>query len=513
MRCINLERYKSAGRIAHMAIVASLALCLAACSFAPQYQRPEQDLPDEWRKLEVGKAPLNVDWWTRFNDPALTALIEAAERNNQDLAESMAKIDSAAAQVGTSTSALFPNLNGNAGANANWDSSRTANAVDKNMRDYGYTTYNAGLTAAWELDFWGKLRNQRTYLSDVLMNTVLGHEALRLSIAAQTAKSYFLLLSLDMQLRTAKRTFKVRQKAFGIYTSRYKQGDITELDWQRAKAELETAKAQIHSSTLEIDRTEASLAVLVGRSPREIITEAMPRARDIRKLPAPPVLPEGLPSELLNRRPDLRAAEFLIMANNANIGVAKAQFFPSISLTGAFGTASAAFGHLFTYPAGMWSYGVTGSVPILDFGRNWYNLKDAEARKQMAIAVYRKAVQNAFSDLRTALSAQRESDSIVKSMKAQVASLSRAAEIAKLQYDNGYTDYLTVLDAERNLFTAELQYATALSNRLNAVVSVCQALGGGWQDAGTRPDFPIVDKEKLLRDETSRPEAGMPDKK
>lgn len=493
-----------------------LALCvlvtMAGCSFAPQYQRPDQDFPKEWRKIDLGNAPLHADWWKRFNDPVLNKLVDQALVRNQDLAQSLANIDSAAAQVGIATAALFPYVSGSGSAMANGASEKAPNTVPFNTSGLSRstTTYQGVLNASWELDLWGKLRNQRTMLSDVLMNTVIGHEGLRLEIAGQTAQAYFALLSLDMQLQTARQTLKSRQESFGIYTSRYEQGDITELDWQRARAEVETARAQVHTTTVSVDQAESALAVLIGRSPREIIEAAMPRGKDIEKMPSPPVLPAGLPSELLERRPDIRAAEFLIMAYNANIGVAKAQFFPSISLTAMMGTLSSAVWNLFSPEAGSWSYGASGTVPILDFGRNWYNLKDAEAQKQAAIAAYRKTVQSAFKDIRDALTAQREANSIVNSMEVEVKSLRRATELARLQYDNGYTDYLTVLDAERQLFAAELQLASALRDRLNAVVSVCMALGGGWKDPGVEPDFPIVDAAKLVKDERAKsaPEAA-----
>lgn len=487
-----------------LTMLVSCALLLSACSLAPRYERPEQDIPAEWRKVDMGSAPLNTDWWTRFNDPVLTALIEEALTNNQDLAESLAKIDSAAAQVGIATSALLPGVQGSGGASSDSSSAKAPNWNSKAIRTP--TTYQGGLSASWELDFWGKYRNSYTALSDVLMNTVVGHEALRLSVAGQTAQAYFALLAMDMQLNTSRRTLKTREEAFGIYTSRYKQGDITELDWQRARAEVETARAQVHTSTIAVDSAEAGLAVLVGRSPRDIITRAMPRGQSIGMLPSPPVLPAGLPSELLERRPDIRAAEYMIMAYNANIGIVRAQFFPSISLTGMLGTLSSTVAGLFTAPAGMWSYGVTGSMPIIDFGRTWYAVKDAEAQKRGAIAVYRKAVQSAFEDIRVSLTSQREADAIVRSMRIQVESLRRSVEIARLQYDNGYTDYLTVLDAERQLFSAELQLASALRDRLNAVVSVCMALGGGWEDPGKRPDFPIVSTERLLSEDTDKKE-------
>lgn len=500
----------SALRNLFSAAIASVLL-LSGCSFAPQYQRPDQDLPKEWKNVDLGNDPLNVDWWNRFNDPVLTAMVNDALARNQDLAESMAKIDSAAAQVGVATAALFPQVTGGAEAIAQGASEKTPNTVpfSRSGMSRSTTQYQGSLSAAWELDFWGKYRNRRTMLSDVLMNSVIGYEGLRLSIAGQTAQSYFSLLALDMQLATAKRTLKTRQEAFGIYTSRYNQGDITELDWQRARAEVEIARAQVHTSTVSVEQAEAALAVLLGRSPREIMERSMPRGHDIGQLPAPPVLPAGLPSELLERRPDIRAAEYLIMAYNANIGVARAQFFPSISLTGMLGTISSGVSSLFSKEAGAWSYGATGSVPILDFGNNWYNLKDAEAQKTAAIAVYRKTVQSAFQDLRSSLAAQHEADAIVKAMQIEVQSLRRATELARLQYDNGYTDYLTVLDAERQLFSAELQLASALRDRLNAVVSVCMALGGGWKDSGAKPDFPIVDTEKLVRSEEAKPEAKI----
>lgn len=488
-------------------LVLLLFTLLPACSFAPRYERPGQDLPKEWRSIDLGTTPLNTDWWTRFNDPVLTALIEEALAKNQDLAESMAKIESAAAQAGVAASQIFPNVNGSGSAMAQSDSIRKSNQqTDYSPRSgmaRAVTSYNAGLQATWELDFWGKSRNRYTYLTDVLMSTVIGHEALRLSVAGQTAQTYFALLALDMQLDTARRTLKTREQGFGIYTSRYQQGDITELDWQRARAEVETARAQVHTTAVALDQTEAALAVLVGRSPREIIDRAMARGKGIDVMPAPPVLPAGLPSEMLLRRPDIRASEYLIMAYNANIGVARAQFFPSISLTGMLGTLSGGFLNLFTKDSGVWNYGAAVNLPILDFGYNWSNLRDAEAKKKAAIAVYNKTIQNAFKDVRTALTAQREADAIVKSTKSQVDSLRRAADIAQLQYDNGYTDYLTVLDAQRQLFSSELSLANALRDRLDAVVSVCMALGGGWREnEANTPSVPYLQTDELIRAKT-----------
>ena len=480
---------RAATGVRRAVLIASLCLLLGACSLAPRYERPEMDIPAQWRSVDLGAAPLRTDWWTRFEDPVLTALIEQALRKNQDLARSLAEIDAAAAQMGVATSALAPLISGSGAAGSQGASEATANTApfSSNGLSRSHLNYQLQASASWELDLWGRLRNIRSMQTDVLMNTALSHEALRLTVAGETAKGYFSLLALDSQLETARRTLKSRESSFGIYTSRYQQGDITELDWQRARAEVETARVRMHSSVVAVDQAEAALAVLIGRSPREIIAEAMPRGTSIERLPAPPALPAGLPSELLLRRPDVRAAEFLIMAYNANIGAARAEYFPSLSLTGTLGTLSAEAYKLFSGPAGAWSYGISGTVPLLDFGRVWYKVKGAEAQKQAAEATYRKAVQTAFEDLRTSLTSQREAGAVVQSQLRQVESLRRAVEIARLQYDNGYTDYLTVLDAERQLFSAELEYAAALRDRLNAVVGVCMALGGGWQDPDVRP--------------------------
>ncbi len=461
---------------------------LSACSFAPDYERPAIDMPEAWKKIEVTTPPLEQDWWKRFDDPVLIALVEEALKNNIELEISLAKLDSAAAQMGVSRSALFPNLTATGSATANStsidgpNSAATRDQYDSGALKRTTATYQFGLGTSWELDLWGKYRNAYTGLSDVLLSTKVGHEALRLSIAGQTAKTYFSLLALDMQLATAKRTLKSREQGLAIYTVRFNQGDITELDLLRAKSEVETARASMLTTLVEMNNVEASLAVLLGRSPRELMTTQVDRGMRIEDMPSPPAIPEGLPSELLLRRPDIRAAEYMVMAYNANIGVVKADLFPSVGLTASLGTLSEAVIGLFGGPAGMWSYGVNATLPIFDFGRRWYAIEDAEAQKRHAIALYSQTVQAAFKDIRTSLTAQRMANGIVKTTQAQVDNMRRATELARLQYDNGYADYLTVLDAERGLFEVELYLASVMSYRLSAVVDVCMALGGGWID-------------------------------
>ncbi len=487
---LEVERQKRSKLLRRLAL-SLCVLCmsmLSACSFAPDYERPGTVVPDEWLKVQLPAPPLEQDWWKRFNDPVLTALIEEALRNNQDIAASLAKVDSAAAKIGQARSALFPELSGSFGTSYAGTSLKGPNVQQTAFESGMFKRYTAtntiGFAASWELDLWGKYRNSYTGLTDLLLNTKVGLEALRLSVAGQVAQAYFTLLAFDMQLNTARRTLKSRRDALKIYSVRFKEGDITELDYLRSESEMELARASMLNTSVERDSAEAALAVLVGRNPQQILQGNIDRGMAIQKLRVAPIIPPGVPSDLLSRRPDIRAAEYMIMAYNANIGVVKADLFPSISLTGALGALSTDLTRLLIAPAGTSSVGLGVAAPLLDFGRRWYAVDDAEAVKRQSIAVYQKTIQTAFQDVRTALTAQRESTAIVRSIRKQVNNYRRAVELARLQYNNGYADYLTVLDTERQLFTAELQLATALSYRLSAVVRVCMALGGGWVESG-----------------------------
>lgn len=497
--------------ICRITLTALLAASLAACSLAPEYKRPEQEVPQQWKNVQGYTAPLESTWWERFNDPTLSLMITEALKHNMKLEESLANVDAAAAQLGLAGSALLPNITGSASNSQSAASERTASGMamqtGKDALDRGVYNNQAQLSFSWELDLWGKRRNQYTMLTNMLLNTAVGHQALRLEIAGNTAKAYFTLCALDMQLDIARRTLKTREDGQRIYEKRFAVGEITELDLMRVKAETETARQQVHSTAAALEQAEAALSVLLGRSPREIYENRNMRGKGLAALPPAPVLPAGVPSELLQRRPDIQAAEYMILAYNANIGAARAEFFPTISLTGILGSASAALAQLFTDPATLWSKSVGLTLPIFDGGYNWNNLKGAEAKKRAAVAAYQYTVQKAFQDIRTALSAQHETIAIVESNAQQVAHLRRAADVARLQYDNGYTDYLTLLDAERQLFSAELSLANAMNRRLAAVVDVCLALGGGWEKGDFKTGCPLAPDGEKLAEQVEKSEA------
>lgn len=450
-----------------------LILGLAGCSFAPDYQRPLMPMPETW-KGEAGQGErLDLQWWRRFDDATLNALVEEALAHNRDIEAAIARVDTARAQLGVARAELFPLINGQAQGTQTWiDNTKITSGVE--------SPFSAGFGATWELDLWGRLRNARDAARYQLLATEAAQRGVQLSVAGQTANAYFLLLSLDSQQATAERTVRTREDALGIYTARYEQGLINELDLSRAKTEVETAKTAFYRTRISRDAAESALAVLVGRSPREIMNGSMPRGKALEAIPTPPVIPSGVPSELLERRPDIRQAERTVEAANANIGVARAAWFPTISLTGLFGVVSPELHSLLSNPLQTWSYGGSATVPIIDFGRVGYNVEAAEGRQREALAAYEKTVQAAFQDTRDALTRQAEMSNVVASLERTVKELRLSADLARLRYDNGYSSYLEVLDAERSLFDSELQLASARSERLTAIVDVCLALGGGW---------------------------------
>ncbi len=454
--------------------VGLMILGLAGCSFAPDYQRPQMELPETWKGDPAQAERLDVQWWKRFNDPTLNTLVAEALTANRDIAVAVARVDYARAQLGVARAELLPLLSGQAEGTQTW--------VDNTKIKTGTPSpFSAGFGASWELDLWGKLRNAR----DAALYQVLGTEAaqrgVQLSIAAQTANAYFLLRSLDLQQSTAERTVRTREDALKIYTARYEQGLINELDLSRAKTEVETAKTALYQTRISRDAAESALAALLGRSPREIMDGAIPRGKSLETIPTPPVIPAGVPSELLERRPDIQQAEMNVKSANANIGVAKAAWFPTISLTGMFGVVSPELHTLMSNPLKTWSYGGSASMPLLDFGRSTYGVEAAEAQQRESLATYEKTVQNAFKDMRDALTRQAEVCNVVASLERTVKELRLSVNLARMRYDNGYSSYLEVLDAERSLFDSEMQLASARNARLSSIVNVCLALGGGWK--------------------------------
>ena len=381
-------------------VVGLMMLGLAGCSFAPDYQRPQMELPQAWKDPGKGEQ-LDEQWWKRFDDSTLNALVQEALIANRDIAAAVARVDYARAQLGVARAELLPLLSGQAQGTQTWvDNTKITNGSQ--------SPFSAGFGATWELDLWGKLRNAKEAAMYQVLGTEAAQRGMRLSIAAQTSNAYFLLRSLDLQLSTAERTVKTRTDALRIYTARYEQGLISELDLSRAKTEVETAKTALYQTRISRDAAESALEALLGRSPKDIMDGTVQRGMTLESIPTPPVIPAGVPSDLLERRPDIQQAEMSVKSANANIGVAKAAWFPAISLTGLFGVVSPELHTLMSNPLQTWSYGGAASVPLLDFGRVKYGVEAAEAKQRESLATYEKTVQGAFKEMRDALTRQQE---------------------------------------------------------------------------------------------------------
>ncbi len=451
-------------------------LMLSACSFAPEHVTPEMELPETWADYQGTNTDISTKWWERFEDPTLNKVIDQTLANNYNLLIAAEQVTQARAYLGITRADLLPSISGT-GSRGSAMLSRETNPILLD-RTPDYNTLE--LAASWELDFWGKYRNATKAAREQLLASEYGQQSLIIDVTASAAVAYFSLLALDEQLAVSLQTLETREEALRIYSERYKEGLINELDYLRASTEVDTVKTTIYMLNYQINNAETALQVLMGHSPREIFAGNVERSHKLTDLPTAPVLPEGIPSDLLTRRPDIQLAEANLRAANFQVGVAKAAWFPSISLTAMLGLESIQLSNLFTGPANAWTYGAGLTAPIFNAGKIYNNVKVAESKVREAALYYQQAVQSAFKDVRTALSVQESIGNVVDSLEHTVQSLTTSVELAQLRYDNGYAAYLEVLDAQRSLFDAQIQLANQRAQHLSTIVYICQALGGGW---------------------------------
>jgi multidrug efflux system outer membrane protein len=335
-------------------------------------------------------------------------------------------------------------------------------------------SYQAAFSGAWEIDLWGKLRRANEAARADLLSTEEARQSVILSLVSAVANGYITLRDLDKQLEVAVRTVKAREDSYKLFKLRYEGGVISELELNQVKSEYEQALATIPQIEKQIAFQENGLSVLIGRNPGTIM-----RGKNLDDLVLP-VVPVGLPSDLLIQRPDIRQAEQTLVAANARIGVARAQYFPTISLTGLFGWSSSDLSNLFKGAAKMWNWGGNLTAPIFTGGAIMGQEKAAEAIQQQALFNYQKAVQGAFREVEDSLVDQKRTREQLDAQKRQVDTLREYARIARIRYDNGYTSYIEVLDAERSLFNAELSYTQTQGILFQSLVNLYKAVGGGW---------------------------------
>lgn len=446
-----------------------LALLTSGCMIGPDYYRPSVETPTAWRISEQNANDLaNTAWWKEFNDPELNDLVARALRENKDLMIASARIDEFAGRYGITRSALYPQIG------AGYDAARQKNTLPGTTTKDIYNTYEAFLGASWEIDLWGKIRRQSEAARAQIIASEEGKQGVILTLVSSVAGSYINLRDLDRQLEIATSTAKARGESYKLFQDRYSGGVISLLELSQNKSQYEEALARIPALEKSIAQQENALSLLLGRNPGPIT-----RGKTIDEL-ITPAIPEGLPSSLLERRPDLREAEQNLIAANAQIGAAKAAYYPSISLTGLFGVASTSFTDLFSGPSKIWQYAGSLNLPIFTGGLLAGQVQVAEAQQQQALFSYQKAIQNAFREVNDALVDQDRTRAQLAAQRLQVDSLRQYADTARLRYDNGYTSYIEVLDAERSLFNAQLQYTQTQQTQLQAAINLYKAMGGGW---------------------------------
>jgi outer membrane protein, multidrug efflux system len=473
---------------APVAVIA--AALVAGCMMGPDYKRPPVAAPKSFQyETKDAADTAGTLWWKQFDDPVLDGLIGEALAHNSNIAIAVANVEQASALLTQTRSQLFPQV----GYGATGERQRTVEpAFASLIPNYPNPTdaYQALLSVSWEVDLWGRIRRQS---ESALANVLATDEARRgviLSVVASVANSYLQLRGLDAQLAIAQKTLGVYAESVKLFELQFKYGQVSMMNVSQAQSQYETAAAQIPLIESQIAQNQNALAVLIGRDPGPI-----GRGKSVYDLGLPKV-PAGLPSELLERRPDLLQAEQQLIAANAQIGAAKALYFPQISLTGAFGGASSDLSNLFKGSARVWNYAGSVVGPIFTFGAVSGQVAQAEAAQDAALQNYTLSIRNAFADVDNALVANQKLQEQLEAQKRLVAALSEYARLARLQYTGGYTSYSTVLQAEQTLFPAELNLASIRAQVFASSVNIYKAMGGGWVSAAdqftARPPVPAA---------------------
>lgn len=462
------------------ALVLLLLGVFAACTVGPDYQRPGIDIPAVYLYEPTAAAETaDLEWWRQFGDPVLDGLITEALANNKTVRIAAANVERAAGAFVTTRSPLFPQFGYGAQGSRDRFSDDTANPVAPGIKN-PQTTYQAGASASWELDLWGRIRRETEAAQANLLATEEARRGVLLTLVSSVATVYVQLRALDAQLVIAEQTLDTYAKSLTLFESQFKYGVVSEMTVAQAKTQYETANAEIPRIQQQIVETENALSLLLGRNPGPIA-----RGQSIDEIGLPSV-PAGLPSELLERRPDLAQAEQDLIAANAQIGAAKALYFPTISLTGFLGGSSDSLADLFSGAARQWNYAGAVTGPIFTGGGIAGTVAQAEAGQKAALFAYEAAIQNAFADVENALSSRQKLTDQLAAQERLVQALLDYARLARLQYDGGYTSFLTVLIAEQQLFPAQLNRVATQAALFNSTTNVYKAMGGGWIDQADR---------------------------
>ena len=448
---------------------------LLSCAVGPRYHRPAVQTPTAFRDIppspQQAQAASYADlpWWQVFQDPKLQELIRTALNQNYDLRLATERINTARAQVTVTRSSLFPQV----AADANFNGGKDGATRFK----YNFLTLVGD--AAFQLDLFGRLRRATEAARAQLLATEDARQTVILTLVSDLAGDYFTLLQLDLQLQITRQTVNTQTDSVKLTKLRLDRGVATKLDVLQAQQVLDTASTQIPDLERTIAQEENAISILVGDYPHDVA-----RGLPLIEQTLPPEVPPGLPSSIIERRPDIREAEQILIASNAQIGVAKAEFFPQIALTGSGGGSfgrSSAFSGLMASQAGIWSYGAQVSQPIFTGGALRGNLRLAKSENQQALIAYRQAIQRAFGEVSDALIGYEKLHEVRLRQQDTVSDLEETVRISTLRYKGGTAAYLEVLDGQRSLYGAQLTLASARGDEYRSLVQLYKALGGGWQ--------------------------------
>ena len=454
-----------------------IMLLSAGCAVGPNYKRPSADVPGTYRGAIPQEAAQpaaesfgDQKWWEAFQDKQLQELIHTALQQNYDVRIAATRILEARAQVGITRADQLPTIGAGVGAN------NQQVEITKTYRQYDTSANQVGLALAWDLDFWGKYRRATEAARANLLATEWAHQAVISTLVSDVAAAYFQLRTLDLQLEISRRTLASRQDSLRLTQMLANGGAASMLDVRQAEQLVFTAAETIPDLERRIEQQENYLSTLLGNNPSPIA-----RGRKLTEQPHVPEIPAGLPSSLLERRPDIREAEAQLIAANAQIGVAKAAYFPQISLTANAGYQSSALTSLFSGPAGLWSFGGSVLQPAFAGGSIRSGVKLAEARQQEALLIYRQTIQQAFRGVSDALVEYHKDWEFRQHQQQLAVSAQDAARLSEMRYRGGAASYLEVLTNETNYFAAELGLTQAQLNELLGLVRIYRNLGGGWQ--------------------------------
>lgn len=478
-------------RLKPLALFISSALLMSGCAVGPDYQRPANDVPAAYRgapastnEQSPGYLSLGeMDWSQVFADPVLAELIRTGLTNNFDLRTAAARVDEYRSYAGVARGALFPQIGVGVGYNVNNESRLSSPAISAS--DYTARNYDASVQLSWELDLFGRLRREDEAAIARWLASEQGRRSVVVTLIGDIATAYYTLLELDLEREISIKTLESNTGQTQFYRDRLEGGASNRLEVDQAEANRATTAATVQEVERRIALQENLINLLLGRGPGPI-----PRGTSLTAQSLPPELPVGLPLQLLERRPDILQAEQLLAASNADVGAAKALFFPSINITALTGGLSREFNDLGKSDAGIWSFGAGIFQPLFQGGAIRFNYAAAQARFDQAMAQYQKAVQNGFRDTADAIVTIEKKRAAAVEVEKGVIALRDGTDLARSRYEGGLSSYLDILIADQSLFSAELNLARIRADQHIAVINLYRALGGGWQAAAIGAEAP-----------------------